>query len=312
MTTIGQIEPNSTGGLCNTGDSSPPPKTAEIKKKQGKKEPRWDCTWHITNETKTLEQIEQLFTKYCKFVKGQMELTKKDGKHLQICFHLKVRARLTELKKMFGNIPSFRVAQKWHKLCNYVQKQDSKVENGWTFIYGINVWKPLDILQKNQLYDWQEQIIEIIEKEPNNRIIHWYWEPLGKVGKSTFCKYLCVKYDGLILSGKSADMKYAIANIVVKNKQPYPRLIVFDIPRTSKDYISYTGMEEVKNGLFFSSKYESGMVIGNCPHIFVFCNFEPNLETMSKDRWKITNLSNLKKGVCYISEDVENNEELIP
>lgn len=288
------------GDFCNTEIQSPPIAEKKTKKKQGKQCPRYDCTWHMSKEKKTLEQIEQLLVKHCKFAKGQMELTKKEGKHLQICFHLKKRARITQLKKIFGDIPSFRPAEEWHKLVNYVQKEDSKVKDGWKFIHGINVFLPLNVLKKTQLYDWEIEIVQIISKNPNDRTIRWYWEPIGNIGKSTFCKYLCVRYDALILSGKSADMKYAIANIVVKNKNPYPRLIVLDIPRTSEGFVSYKGIEEVKNGLFFSSKYESGMVIGNSPHIIIFSNFEPTIDAMSKDRWIITNLSNVPKGVCLI------------
>uniref|UniRef100_UPI004049B2EE hypothetical protein n=7 Tax=Pseudomonadati TaxID=3379134 RepID=UPI004049B2EE len=65
----------------------------------------------------------------------------------------------------------------------------------------------------------------------------------------------------------------------------------FDIPRSQLDYLSYTGIEEVKNGCFFSSKYESEMVLYNSPHIIVFANEEPTYHKLSSDRWNVVDLN---------------------
>ena len=35
------------------------------------------------------------------------------------------------------------------------------------------------------------------------------------------------------------------------------RIVIWDVPRYSLDYINYAAMEEVKNGCFASTKYES-------------------------------------------------------
>lgn len=43
-------------------------------------------------------------------------------------------------------------------------------------------------------------------------------------------------------------------------------IVVMDIPK-QVEHISYTGIEEVKDGAFFSGKYESGMIVMNYPHI---------------------------------------------
>ena len=44
-------------------------------------------------------------------------------------------------------------------------------------------------------------------------------------------------------------------------------------------------MEAIKNGCFFSGKYESGMVRFNSPHILVFANEPPERTKLSQDRW---------------------------
>lgn len=81
-------------------------------------------------------------------------------------------------------------------------------------------------------------------------------------------------------------MKQGICGILKDGGRP-PKIIIIDIPRYNMDYISYGGMEEIKNGCFFSSKYEGGMVLMNSPHVIVFANQPPDEGMMSKDRWKV-------------------------
>jgi hypothetical protein len=51
-------------------------------------------------------------------------------------------------------------------------------------------------------------------------------------------------------------------------------------------------MEDFKNGMIFSTKYESKAKVFKKPHLIVFSNFMPNMEALSKDRWEIRQLSN--------------------
>ena len=70
-----------------------------------------------------------------------------------------------------------------------------------------------------------------------------------------------------------------------------PGLILINIPKSHDvDYLSYEGMENIKDMLFYSGKYEGGMIAGNCPHIYVFANEKPNEFKLSKDRWNIRHI----------------------
>jgi transposase-like protein len=156
--------------------------------------------------------------------------------------------------------------------------------------YPCNPNSNIKILDEDKLYDWEKEIVSIVTDDPHERLIYWYWSTNGNVGKSTFCKYLVIKHNALILSGNAKDMKYAVMEYK-KNNDLYPELIVLDIARdTNVNKLCYSGFEEVKNGLFFSGKYESGMVVGNTPHFIVFSNNEPIYSKMSQDRWKVTEL----------------------
>lgn len=150
--------------------------------------------------------------------------------------------------------------------------------------------KPVKILKKEQLYNWQINILDIIKDEPDDRTIYWFYGKNGNNGKTTFCKYLVVEHGAIILSGKSADMKNAIVELDKQNGYT-PELIVCNIPKSfDSNYLSYTGLEEIKDMLFYSGKYEGGMICGNPPHLIIFSNELPDVNKVSIDRWKIFNI----------------------
>ena len=179
----------------------------------------------------------------------------------------------------------------WEKCRNvkasiaYCQKEDTR--NGKVWYRGIE--KPYSIKIRHW-QPWMYKVKGIIEAEPDERKIHWVWEPNGNRGKTVFSKWCYLNYDRiLMLSGKAADMKHAIAMYVQKNNM-HPRTILVNIPRSRAEYISYTGLEEIKDMFFFSGKYEGGHICGPNPHVIVMANSEPEREKMSDDRWEIINI----------------------
>lgn len=136
------------------------------------------------------------------------------------------------------------------------------------------------------LYTWQTEVLEIVKKEPSNRTINWYWEETGNTGKSLFVKYLAFYYNAILIGGKGTDILYA-ATQAVKNDPYKTYIFVFDFERSMELFVSYGSMEKLKNGHWFSGKYESETVMIPPPHILCFANFEPNTDKLSKDRWNI-------------------------
>lgn len=165
----------------------------------------------------------------------------------------------------------------------YTQKEDTRT--GQIYLRNIRRIRALKCLKKNQLYEWQRNIVEMMEQEPDDRTINWYWDEEGNRGKSALVRYLCINHSAMLVSGKGADIKYQIANAEIP-----PDIIIWDIPRTAQGYVNYCALEEVKNGCFASNKYESKMVIINPPHIICFANFEPNFGAVSIDRWNVVEL----------------------
>lgn len=150
--------------------------------------------------------------------------------------------------------------------------------------------KTIKLITPDRFYPWQTELINIINNEPDDRIIHWYWDSNGNSGKTAIAKYICFHFKALCISGKSNDCKNAIVQYFNKNNE-YPEIIILDIPRSNLDFISYEAIESIKNGLFYSGKYEGGMVIMNPPHMICFANEEPNTPKLSIDRWCIHCLS---------------------
>lgn len=154
----------------------------------------------------------------------------------------------------------------------YCSKEGNVISHG--------IPKPIQIIEN--LYKWQQEVVDIIKKEPNDRSIYWFWDETGNIGKTALAKYLVVKYDAVVVSGRAQDVKY-----VISMRDIPPEIIIWDIPRSLMNAVSYSGMEEIKNGLFCNSKYESKMVVMNSPHIICFANTPPITENMSLDRWII-------------------------
>lgn len=137
------------------------------------------------------------------------------------------------------------------------------------------------------LYGWQVMASLRMNVEPDNRSIFWYWSNEGKMGKSTMVRWL-VRQGAVICSGKASDMKYLIMKYHEKYGL-YPDDVVFDVPRSSFQYLSYTGIEEIKNGVFASTKYECTCVEMPHPRVWVFANYPPDLhnQDMSRDRFQV-------------------------
>lgn len=141
-----------------------------------------------------------------------------------------------------------------------------------------------------QLYPWEEDIIALLKTKPDNRTINWFYEEDGGKGKTTFQKYIFSRFDKVVvLSGKGSDMKNGVLEYF-KATQCLPEIIIVNIPRCNQKYISYSGLEEIKDMFFYSPKYEGGMICGPSPHVLVFANELPELGLMSNDRWNVVKL----------------------
>ena len=229
----------------------------------------------------------QTIPKIAKQARIAKEIGKSRTPHLQCCIKILKKERYSTLQNKYKCFKraSFRPARNWEALTEYCDGiENGEPKKGYIeTIFNFGFPTPIKILAN--LYDWQRNIETLCMGEPDPRKIHWYWEPLGNVGKSAFVKYMVVKHRALFCDGgKKSD----IINLVFNNDMDSCRIVIWDIPRASLGNISYTSLEAIKNGLVCNTKYETGTKVFNPPHIIVFANSPPlEKDKLSADRWNI-------------------------
>ena len=127
----------------------------------------------------------------------------------------------------------------------------------------------------------------MIHEDPGDRAILFYVDSEGGKGKTWFQRYMLTKFpdDVQILSiGKRDDVAHAL--------DPRKRIFLFNVPRGGMEFFNYTTVEQLKDRMVFSPKYDSRTKIWKTKvHVVVFCNEEPDLIKMTNDRYVIVNLS---------------------
>lgn len=260
------------------GNTESPANPSEIKKKQYPQAVFW-CFTYNNYEVELIERIERLLKHVCDWYVFQEEIGEQGTPHLQGTLKLKKRARLTEMKRVLGKDVRWSVTKSCSASVAYCSKEDTRA--GQIFTYGIELPEEVHVHEPR---GWQLQVMDIIKEKPDERTIYWFWEPVGNVGKSALCKYLVVKHNAIMVSGKGTDVAHGIA------KAKHKKIILIDVPRTVIDYVPYGTIENIKNGLVFSGKYDSEQLVFNSPHVICFANSEPKIAAMSLDRWKIIKL----------------------
>ncbi len=153
--------------------------------------------------------------------------------------------------------------------------------------YGIAAKEEIKII--SELRPWQQELLDKLSDEPDDRTVNWFVDHKGGAGKTAMARYLIVKHDAVYLSGKAADCFFAIA-AYKEEKGTGPRIVILDYPRVMEKFVSFAAIEKIKDGVFFSGKYESKTLIMNSPHVIVFSNFDPDYSNFTDDRWNLVQL----------------------
>jgi len=230
--------------------------------------------------------VDEIFPQCLKYACQEETGEKEDTPHIQGYLYFKSAKTFSAVKKQLPTVHLEKARNK-HAAAKYCLKNKTRTGRQWILGYGANKRARRDPLEGVTMYPWQEEIMSILADEPAERTIHWYWESKGKSGKTSLAIHICLTCeDAIYINGKAADMKCAIMEM----KDP-PSVCIIDLTRSREAYVSYSGMEEIKNGIFFSGKYKSGMKMFEPPHLIVFANFSPCIDKLSLDRWNIVNIT---------------------
>ena len=246
------------------------------------------CFTFNNYEQKDLTMMRLWLDNNCKTYVFQEETGEKGTKHLQGSISLSGKMRLTELKKIDSRIH-------WETTRNVVaaEKYACKEETRTGEIYRKTEKKRLFIrsMSKFDSIEPRKEVMEILEKEPDNRTINWIWSSKGGLGKTSTAAYLERNFEGVcIVNGKGADIK----NSVIKHldgevgcAKKELDVVIVPVPRCNENYVSYAALEDIKDGLIYSGKYEGGFANIEHPHVVVMSNFYPDVSQLSEDRWNI-------------------------
>lgn len=258
----------------NTGDSALD--THDDKNKHS----YWCFTWNNYTLAE-MAILVKVLEHECEWFVCQEEIGEQGTPHIQGTLKLKQRKRRSALKKLHHKI-SWSITRNVECSIQYCLK--TKTRNGQQWKYNLKVREEIEV---EEPYGWQLKVMDIIKDKPDKRSIHWFWEPDGNVGKSTLCKYLVVRHEAIMATGKTADINHLLS------KASSIKIVIVDVPRSQQDYLNYGAIEQVKNGLVFSGKYDSTQLVFNCPHVIVFANAPPDTTKLSEDRWNIYDIRDL-------------------
>lgn len=254
------------------------------RKKKSWKSKNWFFTWnnYISEGDESVKKLLGMDHLVAYVVQEEDSGTK----HLQGVLSFSKRKRFKHLKFDWPEV-HWEVCKNLMAARNYCQKIDTRAGKTWIEGFGTGE-EVIDPLRGKKLYKYQQRVLDIIEGPVDDRKLYWLWSVKGGIGKSALTKHLVLKHGAMIVGGSWKDALYAIGEALKRKKKIHT--VIFDIPRSQGNKISYTGIESIKNGCCFSPKYESASLVFNSPHVLVFANQAPSKENLSWDRWVIYNL----------------------
>lgn len=252
-------------------------------KSQAKKHRRW-CFTLNNYKIKEADILAHYFIENSKYYIIGKEIGEKGTPHLQGYIEFDNARHLTALKKIHNKIHWEVAKGTREENFKYCSKENKFITNdpihSQLLEYKNITWK-----------NWQKDILDKLNGPINNREITWIIDEKGNSGKSFLAKYIYLKNrnECIITNGKATDTFNQILGHIQANKEI--KTCIIDIPRCMNSYVSYQSIEKIKDGLFYSGKYEGGICCFKPPHIIIFSNEEPDYDQMSQDRWNIIRIA---------------------
>lgn len=271
---------------------SPPAKKARVQQ-------NWkDWVFTLNNPQMSAHDLRELLDLHCERAVFQLEKGEAGTMHFQGTLEMGARKQLSGMKKILPTAHWEKRRGTWQQSKDYCEKEDTRVDGPW-YVKTEKTRKHELRIKPEERRPWQKKLWDIVNGEPDKRKIIWVWEDKGNSGKTSITHDIIVdmmKQNKLALcvSGKAADIKAAIAASMApkKGEGKEPTAVIWDVPRTRENYMDYAALEEIKNAMFFSGKYESGMVMcTTTPHVIVMANFPPDKTKLSEDRWDVWDIN---------------------
>lgn len=237
--------------------------------------------WCFTINNPSEEVIEKheriVWRKRLKRYVCQLEAGESGTPHLQGYAKFRNALTMSALKALFGE-GHYEVSKGTDEdNYNYCSKEP-RIRGPW-----FHGWprKPKII---SALRPWQTKVLDFCKTEPDDRTVWYLYEPHGGVGKTVFQKYMCFVNGAMMIDGDSKGSMFAVAAWSRQLDTSAIPVVFMNITRTA--HVNWDLVESIKDGIFFSSKYESAMCIMPCPHVIIFANHPPCGCSLSRDKIK--------------------------
>lgn len=144
-----------------------------------------------------------------------------------------------------------------------------------------------------KLNPWQLKAESLLMEQTDRQIL-WVYDPIGNQGKSFLSNYLHITKDAFIGTiEKKSDIAYRYNS---------ESLVCIDIPREQDDYLSYNFIEQIKNGIVISTKYQCSTKYVSNAKVIIFSNALPDATKWTSDRYQIYTISNGDL-IKYVADD---------
>lgn len=246
---------------------------------------------YTDEEFKILESYGHTHT--LRFIIGKEEAPTTGTKHLQGYYYHKNARTIKQMKEINNRMHLEKSRGSPEDNFTYCSKGGEFIQKGFEKKECFKDAMKQKLLLKYEgvvWKQWQQTVLAIVDSQPDSRTINWIYDEDGNSGKSFLTKYLALTREIIIADGKKDNIFNQVNRKLNEDEKEF-ELVILDIPRSSEGYVNYGVLEQLKNGLIYSGKYEGGLCLFDDVHVFVFANFMPDLSQFSKDRWNIIDIS---------------------
>lgn len=262
------------------------------------------CVWDFTipEEKNTQKDIEGWCKKKGKKWCFQLEDGETGYKHFQGRISFKTKQRLSSCKKVHDVAHWTPTSSVNRDNMFYVMKDDTKIAGPWADQATVDEdYIPRQVREMKVLRPWQQTIIDK-STVWDTRTVNVVIDKTGGKGKTCLMSYMMAHKLGKKIPYVNCHkdlmrMAYCVG---------VSRCYVLDLPRAvDKTRLAslYAGIEELKSGWCYDDRYTFKQRMFDCPNIWLFTNKDPDLNLLSRDRWRTWKIDKNEKLVQYKMED---------
>lgn len=262
----------------------------------------------MSSESVSLAQITEWIEDNAKKWVFQEEEGESGYKHYQIRLSLKAKQRpstlINEIREWLVEIGadtiekriSFHVSPTNNRATGqdwYVQKEATRIAGPWRSDDPKQTKLPRQYqsVMDAEGFSWKPWQKDIIDSADifDYRCIDLIYDPIGRIGKGLVKAYVCCTGLGKAIPAIN-NYKDIIQMVMCHESKHHNKIYFLDLPRALdfKDMRNFFGaIETIKDGYAFDTRYSFKECYFDSPRVWVMTNSLPDMNLLSKDRWRL-------------------------